>query len=129
MSATPNVSPAGNQSNNRWLFWTCFIALTATSFGFMSCVLVIGEWGLMFGLTETQKGEILGAALWPFGISIFLFSLVIDRVGYGKVLSFAFLCHTVSVVLTICSSLALAPQGASPQEIEAGQRAGFLLLW
>jgi MFS family permease len=94
----------GSQVNRSWLFWTCFIALIATAFGFMSRVMMIGEWGVEFGLTETQKGEILGAALWPFGISIFLFSLTIDKIGYGKTLAFAFVCHAGSCVITILAT-------------------------
>ena len=116
-------------SGRRWLFWTCFIALTATSFGFMGRVLVIGEWGVAFGLNETEKGGILGALMWPFGISIFFCSLIIDKIGYGRIMVFAFLCHISSVIITICASLALAPAGASPAEIAAGQATGYWLLY
>lgn len=91
-------------SGNRWLFWACFVALTATSFGFMARVLVIGVWGTEFHLSETEKGQILGAMLWPFGISIVLFSLVIDRLGYGTTIVFAFICHIVSPIITICAT-------------------------
>ncbi|MEO1999509.1 MAG: MFS transporter, partial [Planctomycetaceae bacterium] len=50
------------------------------------------------GLSETQKGEIFGAGLWPFAISIVLFSLVIDRIGYGSAMVFAFICHVLQAV-------------------------------
>ena len=87
--------------NVQWLFWTCFIALVATSFGFIIRATVIGDMGLHFNLSETQKGEILGVGLWPFALSIILFSLVIDKIGYGRTLAFALVCHLVSAIVTI----------------------------
>ncbi len=87
--------------NISWLFWGCFIALVTTSFGFIIRAQLIGEWGIQFGLSETQKGEILGVGLWPFAISIVLFSLVIDKIGYGTSMFFAFFCHIVSAIVTI----------------------------
>jgi len=85
----------------KWLFWTCFIALIATSFGFIIRAQIIGDLGVHFNLSETQKGEILGVGLWPFALSIILFSLVIDKIGYGRSLAFAFVCHVLSAVITI----------------------------
>jgi MFS family permease len=83
------------------LFWGCFIAILATAFGFIARVLTAGQWGLEFGLSETQVGEILGAGLWPFAITIVLFSLVLDRIGYKVAMWFGLICHTVSTVLIL----------------------------
>jgi MFS family permease len=83
------------------LFWGCFIALIATSFGFIIRALIIGDWATDFNLTETQKGELLGVGLWPFAISIVLFSLVIDRIGYRNAMIFGLVCHLSSAVITI----------------------------
>lgn len=93
--------PSSGGEVSKWLFWTCFIALVATSFGFIIRTQIIGELGLHFNLSETQKGEILGVGLWPFALSIILFSLVIDKIGYGRTLTFALFCHVVSAVVTI----------------------------
>lgn len=90
----------GNRGNQR-LFWGCFIALIATSFGFIIRALIIDDWGTEFGLTATQKGEIFGVGLWPFAISIILFSLFIDKIGYGRAMVFAFACHVISAIITI----------------------------
>jgi MFS family permease len=46
-------------------------------------------------------GEISGVGLWPFAISIVVFSLVVDKIGYKTSLGFAFVCHVTSVVLTV----------------------------
>lgn len=86
------------------LFWGCFAALVATSFGFIIRALVIDDWAMEFDLTETQKGEIFGVGLWPFAISIIFFSLIIDRIGYGRTMAFAFGCHIVSAIITITAT-------------------------
>ena len=89
------------QEPSKWLFWTCFAALVATSFGFIIRAQIIGDWGVDFNLSETQKGELLGVGLWPFAISIVLFSLIVDKIGYGRALVFAFVCHFISAFVTI----------------------------
>lgn len=83
------------------LFWGCWIALVATSFGFVTRGLTANEWGAEFGLTETQVGEILGAGLWPFAISIILFSLIIDKIGYKSAMFFGLICHLLSTVIIL----------------------------
>jgi MFS family permease len=85
---------------DRKLFIACFIAMVTTSFGFILRSLTLPQWGAEFNLTKTQIGEIAGVGLWPFAISIVLFSLIIDKVGYKNAMIFAFLCHVLSVVLT-----------------------------
>lgn len=95
----PEVGP-----NETLLFWACFIAIVATAFGFVVRTQIIGEWGREFHLSKTQQGEIFGVGLWPFAISIVLFSLIIDRIGYGKAMFFAFFCHAASAIVTIFAS-------------------------
>jgi MFS family permease len=88
-------------ANDKRLFWACFIALIATAFGFIVRAMIMDTWAKEFGLSETEKGEIFGVGLWPFAISIVLFSLVIDKIGYGRAMVFAFVCHIVSAIITI----------------------------
>lgn len=92
-------------SGDIFLFWACFIALIATAFGFIVRTQIMDDWKLEYHLTETQKGELFGVGLWPFAISIVLFSLVIDRIGYGKAMAFAFFCHVASAVVTIATPM------------------------
>ena len=103
MSDTPAAAadPAVDDAPDMKLFWACFIALIATAFGFIIRAFLMGTWADEFGFTETQKGEIFGVGLWPFAISIVLFSLVIDRIGYGVAMVFAFVAHCASAALTI----------------------------
>lgn len=83
------------------LFYACFVALVTTSFGFILRAVTLPEWGTAFNLTQTQLGEIAGVGLWPFAISIVLFSLIIDKIGYKTAMIFAFICHVTSAILTI----------------------------
>jgi len=85
---------------NRHLFFACFMALVTTSFGFILRALTLPQWEIEFNLTKTQVGEIAGVGLWPFAISIVLFSLIVDKVGYKNSMFFAFTCHVSSVALT-----------------------------
>src|SRR5215217_587173 len=97
-------NPQANAAPDMRLFWCVFIALVTTSFGFIIRAFSIGAWGHDFGLTSTQQGEILGVGVWPFAISIVIFSLIIDKIGYKTALGFAFICHVSSVLLTITAT-------------------------
>jgi MFS family permease len=88
-------------THSKRLFWGCWIALIATAFGFIIRAMIIGDWAKEFNLTPTQQGEIFGVGLWPFAISIVLFSLFIDKVGYKAAMIFGFVCHVLSLVITI----------------------------
>jgi len=88
-------------AQDKFLFWTCFIALIATAFGFIVRTMIIKELGAEFNLSTTEQGQILGVGLWPFAISIVLFSLVIDKIGYKAAMLFAFVCHVGSAIATI----------------------------
>ena len=106
------TAPAQEPSlNDKLLFWACFASIVATAFGFIIRSQIVGDWAREYGLGETQVGKINGVGLWPFAISIVIFSLIIDKIGYGKAMIFAFLCHIGSAVLTI-----LTPRLATSNE-------------
>jgi MFS family permease len=111
------------------LFTGCIVSLVATAFGFAVRAAILEDWRSEFNLSQEQIGYILGAGLFPFAISIILFSLVIDRLGNGVSMAMAFALHVSSAVITLCAPLALADPGASPEAIAAGQRNGFALLY
>ena len=100
-ATTAARSSSADYDHNKKLFLGCFIALIATAFGFIIRALIIDDWGADFNLTETQKGELLGVGLWPFAISIIVFSLIIDKIGYRNAMIFGLVCHVVSAVVTI----------------------------
>ena len=94
------------------LFAACFTSLIATSFGFIVRVFLMDTWATEFGLSATQKGEIFGVGLWPFAISIVLFSLIIDKIGYRTAMFFAFICHAAYMAIVIAAPTLVA-QGMS----------------
>jgi len=98
-----NTTAASDKPDMK-LFWACFIALVATSFVFGVRANTIGELQNSFNLSEAQKGNIQGAGMWPFALSIIFFSLLIDQIGYKTVAFFAIGCHLVSLGLTMRAS-------------------------
>ncbi|MEX2580339.1 MAG: MFS transporter [Verrucomicrobiales bacterium] len=90
-----------NGSTDKKLFWACLIALVATSFVFGVRSTLIGSLGREFDLSQTEIGQILGVGLWPFAISIIVFSLIIDKIGYKTAAIFAIVCHVVAIVWTL----------------------------
>src|ERR671913_1299294 len=101
METTESTTTATGAKPDMKLFYACFVALMTTAFGFILRAIMLPEWGREFNLTQTQLGEIAGVGLWPFAISIVLFSLIIDKIGYKTAMIFAFLCHVTSAILTI----------------------------
>ena len=93
-------------ANNSRVFWGCFVAMLTCGFGFVVRTQVIGEWQLQFNLSETEKGDILGVGFWPFALSIFLLSAVIDRFGYGRAAVIGFIFHLVSTALLLTATSA-----------------------
>ena len=90
-----------SHGSQRRLFLGCFMALVATAFGFAVRGAVLADWATQFHLSEEQKGVINGVGVAPFAISIILFSLIVDRIGYGTAMIMAFIGHVVSTLLTI----------------------------
>jgi MFS family permease len=86
-----------------------------------------GIWPEAFGLDKVQSGVLFGAGIWPFAISIILFSLIIDRVGYRFAMFFSFFCYAVFGALAL---MAYASVAGEPADLAAAQaRAWQFLYW
>jgi len=90
--------------NRTRLFVACIISLIATSFGFVVRGYLVGGWAQEFNLTQGQVGAIQGAGLFPFALSIVFFSLIVDRIGYGRCMAFAFTGHVLSAIVTMTAT-------------------------
>lgn len=93
-----------HSKNDKIVFWGCFIALITTSMAFIIRVFMINDgnlWPTEFGLDKVQAGELFGAGIWPFAISIILFSLIIDKVGYKFSMYFSFACYAGFAVMAL----------------------------
>ena len=71
------------------LFWASFLALTAAGVGFVFRGMIPTMWEGAFQITTDQVGVLTGAALWPIAVSMILFSLIVDKIGYKISMSFA----------------------------------------
>ncbi len=115
--------------NDKIVFWGSFIALITTSMAFIIRAILIGDssaWPAEFGLDKVQSGDLFGAGLWPFAISIILFSLIIDRVGYKFAMYFSFGCYAVFGVLML---LAHATVNAVGVELAQAQKEAWNYLY
>lgn len=83
------------------LFWGCFLALITTAFGFISRMFLVNTWATEFSLDGPKAGELQGMGIWPFAISIVVFSLFIDRIGYKTAMVFSFLGYLVWSIMGV----------------------------
>lgn len=95
---------AASQDHQKRLFWGCFVRLIATAFGFVIRGMLMPEWGTEFNLSSSRGWPDSRRGLLALRAGIVFFSLIIDRIGYGTAMAFAFLCHSVSTVITIFAS-------------------------
>ena len=117
-------STANQTSNepNMFLFWGCFVALITTAFGFITRMFLLDDPAIVetLGLDPAQVGAYRGIQVWPFALSIIIFSLIIDKVGYKFSMIFAFVCQAIWTVMGV---FALATIDENPG------RAGALIYW
>ena len=108
------------------LFWGCFIALITTAFAFITRAFLVNDpsfWPSDFGFDTVQGQELFGAGIWPFAISIIVFSLIIDRIGYRVAMIFSFVCY---VIYSACALKAYSlVAGLSGAELATGQEAAW----
>jgi MFS family permease len=125
--AEPTVAEA-TESGQKLVFWGCFIALVTTSFAFVSRITLCNvRFGTEFGLDSVKIGELIGAGIWPFAISIILFSLVIDRIGYKVAMFFSFACFAIYLLLACLAYSKVA--GVQGEALPAAQKSGYNLLY
>jgi MFS family permease len=118
-----------NNRHDKILFWGCFVALISTSYAFFSRMYLCGGHQFMidFGLDKVKVGELIGAGIWPFGVSIILFSLIIDRIGYKVAMLFSFVCYVIYTGMAFAAYSAI--HGAGVADLAAAQQKGYNLLY
>ena len=118
-----------NNKHDKILFWGCFIALITTSYAFISRIILCTGAGFAtdFGLDKVSVGELVGAGIWPFGVSIIIFSLFIDRIGYKIAMLFSFASYLVYIALAFAAYGAV--HGVTGEALVAAQKHGYQLLY
>ena len=117
-----------NNRHDKILFWGCFVALITTSYAFISrLILCGGQFITDFGLDKVKAGELGGAGIWPFGVSIILFSLVIDRIGYKVAMIFSFICYLIYSAMAFAAYGTI--HGVTGAALADAQQHGYKLLY
>jgi MFS family permease len=121
-------------ANQKLVFWGCFIALVTTSFAFISRAFMVNMpdlWPAEFGLNQVQGQELFGAGIWPFAISIILFSLIIDKIGYRAAMIFSFVCYALYAVFALRAYGVVNPGGEelTGEALTAAQHKAYNLLY
>ena len=93
-----------NEKDKQKLFWASFLALMAAGVAFVFRSMVPSLWADHLELNDAEVGQLFGAGLWPIAITMILFSLIVDKIGYKKSMFCAFALQLLSAVLTFTAS-------------------------
>lgn len=95
--------------NANRLLWAGFTAILAAGVGFAIRGGIFDNWSKEFGFTGAQLGAIGGAGFSGFCFGIIIGGVIVDKIGYGKLVIVALLCHILSAIVTFGAS---TPQNA-----------------
>ncbi len=93
-----------NGVNANRLLWAGFMAILAAGVGFGIRGGILATWGADFGFTAQQLGEITGAGFTGFCFGIIIGGVIVDKIGYGKLVFAAFLFHALSAFVTFAAT-------------------------
>ncbi|MBA4054788.1 MAG: MFS transporter [Marivirga sp.] len=92
-----------NEQNNKRLFYGSCFALITTAFSFSIRAGILPELGATFNLTAQQLGFINSMFFFGFPISMVLGGIFYGTIGPKNIMIFAFIAHTIGIVMTIFS--------------------------
>jgi len=100
MSAkTEGIAPNASR-----LLWAGFMAILAAGVGFAIRGGIFDNWAKEFGFTGAQLGAIGGAGFSGFCFGIILGGVIVDKIGYGKLVALALISHVLSAFVTFGAS-------------------------
>ena len=102
--STATVSADAIAPNAQRLLWAGFLAILAAGIGFGIRGGILATWAADFGFTGAQLGAIGGAGFTGFCFGIIIGGLVVDKIGYGKLIVAAFLFHMLSAFITFAAT-------------------------
>jgi MFS family permease len=91
-------------ANAMRLLWAGSLAIFAAAIGAGVRGGILANWAADFGFTGAQLGAIGGAGFTGFCFGIIIGGVVVDRVGYGKLVVAAFLFHVLSAFITFAAA-------------------------
>jgi MFS family permease len=101
---TKTVTTDAIASNAMRLLWAGFLAIFAAGIGFGIRGGILATWALDFGFTGAQLGAIGGAGFTGFCFGIIIGGVVVDKIGYGKLVVAAFVFHILSALIALSAT-------------------------
>ena len=99
-----SVSHEAVAPNAKRLLWAGFLAILAAGIGFGIRGGILANWAADFGFTGAQLGAIGGAGFTGFCFGIIIGGVIVDKIGYGKLVVAAFLFHVLSAFITFAAT-------------------------
>jgi len=103
-----NGIDSGIVPNARRLLWAGFAAIFAAGVGFAIRGGILDNWGGEYGFNASQLGAIGGAGFSGFCFGIIIGGLIVDKIGYGKLVLAALAFHVISAFVTLTATPANA---------------------
>ncbi len=100
---TTTLSDQAVAHNAKRLLWAGFLAILAAGIGFGVRGGILANWAADFGFTGAQLGAIGGAGFTGFCFGIIIGGVIVDKIGYGKLVFAAFLFHVLSALITFAA--------------------------
>ena len=98
------MSDEGIAPNAKRLLFAGFLAILAAGIGFGIRGGILANWAADFGFTGAQLGAIGGAGFTGFCFGIIIGGVIVDKIGYGKLVIAAFLFHVLSAFITFAAA-------------------------
>ena len=99
-----SASSEGIAPNASRLLWAGFMAILAAGVGFAIRGGIFAYWGKDFGFTGAQLGAIGGAGFTGFCFGIIIGGVIVDKIGYGKLVALALIGHVLSAFVTFAAT-------------------------
>ena len=93
-----------NSIKKTQLFNASCVALVVTALAFATRGSFVEAWATEFNLTHTEVGWIVGTAFWGFTLAMVFGGPLVDIIGLGRIITIAFFCHVIGIVLTIVAT-------------------------
>jgi len=91
---------SGIAPNAKRLLAAGFMAILAAGIGFAVRGAIFADWVKAFNFTGLETGLIGGAGFTGFCFGIIIGGVIVDKIGYGKLVATAFIFHILSALIT-----------------------------
>lgn len=95
-----SIKTDGIAPNSARLLWAGFMAIFASGIGFALRGGIFDNWGQEYGFSATTLGVIGGAGFTGMCFGIIIGGVIVDKIGYGKLVFAAFALHVLSAFVT-----------------------------